>query len=558
VNPIALPVDPSATFVVTKLLFVALAVIWAYRISKGRAGRESVLVLLAFLLLGWIASNVPLERIYGLEIPSDRGRNLAWCLSVAAGNSPMSTGIVGHVALEPFWASLVATLSLFDPARALAIYPFLSLLVVAVLALSLYRHFRSEELLGGEETSEALALRGLLVAAFATLFVTAPLDFIGPYRGYWARAFLLKPNHALGLGLVPWLLARVARPGWKSAVHAGLLAGLLAWVFPVHWAFVGFALAIYLALVAAKRLLPLRAEAGRVATVVLISSLFVAPAIYVLLVYYPSALTLARGTYPEAPMRSDWGDIMPVGVSLFFQVTLEQGLVFYLGCAGAFFWLRERTRAALLWASLFLGAYVLWAVNYVLYRTARAREADEFYNFLLFILSVAAGYGAFRALQVLHRAVLSLGRKIEFRSLVAASLLLLIPVGFPYWWEPPRMDGHFRQALEPLPPTVRELTDWIRVETGGRDVFVVSGEIFGWIPALTGRQVKVATGDVGREVLRVAEADVARPEEALGASYVVRDGALSEELALSEHSFPRWPVVFENRHFRVHRLASPE
>jgi len=555
-NPVGVPVDPSALFVVTKLLYLALAVGWAYQIAKGNAGRRPLIGLLFLLLVGWLASNLPLERVYALYVPGDRARNLAWCLSVAAGNPPMSTGIVGYMSLEPFWASLVATLSLFDPARALALYPFLPLLVLAALALSLYRHFRSEKVLGAEDTEEALALRGLLVAVFATLFVTAPLDFIGPYRGYWARAFLLKPNHALGLVLVPFLVQSISRPGRKAALQGGLLAGLLSWVFPVHWAFVCFSLPIYWVLAAAKRLVPLRAGAARLAVVFLISSLFVAPAIYVLLVHYPSALTLARGTYPEEPMRSDWGDIMPIGVSLFFQVTFDQGLVFYLGCAGAFFWLRERTRAGLLWASLLIGAYVLWILNYALYATARAREADEFYNFLIFTLSVAAGYGAFRLLQAVHRVVFAARRDLAPGFLIGATLLLLAPMGFPFWWEPLRMDGHFRRALEPLPPAVREMTDWIREGTAGRDVFITSGEVFAWIPALTGRQVKVVTPDMRQAVLEAAESSGGpRPGQALGAGYLIRDRAMTRELGLSGNAFAGWPVVFENVDFRVHRIA---
>ena len=51
----------------------------------------------------------------------------------------------------------------------------------------------------------------------------------------------------------------------------------------------------------------------------------------------------------EEPTRSDWGEVMPATSSLLFAVTLDQGLLFYLGVIGLASWLSRHGRRELLW-----------------------------------------------------------------------------------------------------------------------------------------------------------------------------------------------------------------
>jgi hypothetical protein len=414
-------------------------------------------------------------------------------------------------------------------------------------------------------------MRGLLVAFFAVILATSPLDYLGPYRAYWAKVFLLKPNHALGLVMLPLLLGLFAKLTGRRALLAGLGLGLLGWVFIIHWVFLCFSLVVYLVL-ARISALQSRRELGLTILAVAVSAVIVAPWFYRIAVTHPHAVTLSSGSPVEVPersgfsgdpievpKRSDWGDFTPTGASLFFLVTLDQGLLFYLGALGFSAWLRQRQKLSLLWAAMVLGAYLLWFINYLLYQTARAREADEFYYFLIFALSVAAGYGAYTALLAIGKMLRSAGpvatRWADHH--VALFFLVLMPLAFPYWWIPPVMDAHFRVAMEPLPRDLEELGEWFRDETDGRDIAVADGELAHWIPAISGRQVLVPHGPT-QEAVRAILIDGVELEEPLSkVRYVVSTPDLAATLKLPRRFLegdPRFQKVFEKGHVRIYRL----
>jgi hypothetical protein len=543
--------DAGGFWIASRLAYLVLIAFFSIAIAKGRA-RGAGLFLAALLALGWWVSNHDLGRVYGLLVPGDRARNLSWCMSAAAGNSILGTGVVGQTTLEPFWGALVAALSLWSPDRALALFPYLSLLGMLLLALSLHLLFRRFD-------DPPSSLLGVVVAASAILFATGALDYLGPFRGYWAKMFLLKPNHTLGFVVLPLVIRALVHDSKpRAALGGGLLLGLLSLAFVVHWAFVSFSLLLYLALTYYLRRDRFGAEIGRVGIAVLVSALFVAPGVYIIARYFPHALTLAAGTYPETPMRSDWGDIMPPGVSLLFLVTLEQGLVFYLGLAGVFFWLTERSRASLLSASLWFGAYLLWGLNYALYVTARAREADEFYFFLIFVQAMAAGYGGYRLASLVGRRLFA--SESARRRALGFTVLLAAPLGFPYFWNPTTMDSHYRVALDPVWPPIVETTDWIRRETNGRDVFLAAGDLMQWVPALSGRYT-LPFSDREREPLkRLIETGESGD---LRADYIVWDQALETALGTTQAPLVRsgcCRLAFDAHAIRVFRIspAKPE
>ena len=153
------------------------------------------------VVVGWLTTFYPLARIYGLQAPGDRLRNLSWVASVAAGNSPMSTGWVGDVTLEPLWALVAGGLCFGHPEFAPVVYALVSLVIPLMLGLVLFLHFRRRE---DEESGSEL--RALVVVAFALLVSSGPLDYLAPFRDFYAKNFFLKPNHTLGFVFIPLLI----------------------------------------------------------------------------------------------------------------------------------------------------------------------------------------------------------------------------------------------------------------------------------------------------------------------------------------------------------------
>ncbi len=194
-------IDVPAFLVAMRLGFVVAAVATALLLAR-RGGARTVLAL---ALLGntwaWTATHWPLQRPYAVGPSHDRVGNLALCQVVAAGNSPLRTPQVGQIHFEPLWGLVVAALSGFDPVRVLQIYPFLPLAVLALFVGALYAGLRPPPGEAGFTPWERA-----LIAGAATLLSSSPLDHLGVYRVPWSLAFLLKPNHALGLVLFPLVL----------------------------------------------------------------------------------------------------------------------------------------------------------------------------------------------------------------------------------------------------------------------------------------------------------------------------------------------------------------
>ena len=517
---------------------------------KSWIGLAGTLLLVS---LAWLGANYPLQRLYGIQAPGDRLRNLAWPASVAAGHPPTSAGIVGRSSLEPFWGGLIGTLCRGRPESVYVIYPYLSLAVMLGLALVLFHHFRNREQKGPN-------IEALLVCYFAILAATAPLDYLGPYRVYWARMFLLKPNHALALLFIPVLIGIFAESSKTRLIAGSLVLGLLGWVFIIHWAFFCFGLGVYLVLRVFCSREHFFRDAFKVAAVVAVSAVVVAPYFNLIATHFPQAVTVERGSSKEEPTQSNWGDAMPTTSSLLFAVTLDQGLIFYLGAIGLASWLRRRGRRELLWAAQLIGAYALWIMNYFLYISARAREPDEFYYYLLFVLSVAAGHGAYQVFLWVREMTRSIAsRQLRLAAVVAIVAGGFVPMTSAYWWDPATMDAHFRNSLEPLPALATELRGWVLSETNPDDVLIASGGEMQWIPALTGRQIMTPHSgwrDVARDVL--IEGSSSEVPSSSKPSYVVFHPGLAAALDL-ERNFPidqpHLQQVFRWRHWIVYRIG---
>jgi hypothetical protein len=426
----------------------------------------------AFLLLGvllaitWAFSvtHWPMRSVYGLLTSNDRVGNLALVQVVAAGNSPLRTAQAGQLHFEPLWGLLVAAVSGFDPERVLALYPFFPLLMCLGFALSLYACLRGE----GWSPSERV-----LIAAFATLLSSAPFEYAGTYRVPWAMTFLLKPNHSLGLVLLPPLLLAFSRMrGWRGRIAVGLLLHLLGWVFVIHMAFAAAGFVLF----ATWSLLERRGEARRdvtdAAVVIGVNVLVVSPYLAMLFIGYPFLYASPRAMIP------------PFSAHL-LEGTLKQGAIFWLGAWGALLAAR-RDRLGRVFAAQLLAGYAVWACVPLLSLLQIARERDEIYYWIRFLTAAAAGIGAY---DLAGRAAERLRPPLAAPSTrCAAALLVALPWSLPYWWSPLTMDSYVPGSLEPVPERLRAPTDFIRRETPKDAVFAGDREYARYVAALGARR----------------------------------------------------------------------
>jgi hypothetical protein len=426
----------------------------------------------AFLLLGVLAAitwtfgvtHWPMRSVYGLLTSNDRVGNLALVQVVAAGNSPLRTAQLDQLHFEPLWGLLVAFVSGFEPERVLALYPFLPLLMCLGFALSLYFALRGPEWSAWER---------VLIAAFATLLSSAPLEHAGTYRVPWAMTFLLKPNHSLGFALLPPVLLAFSRMrGWRGRVAVGLLLHVLGWVFVIHMAFAAAGFVLF----AAGSLLARREDARRdvtdAAVVIGVNVLVVSPYLVMLLVGYPFLYASPRAMIP------------PFSAHL-LEGTLKQGAIFWLGAWGALL-LARRDRLGRVFAAQLLAGYAVWACVPVLSLLQIARERDEIYYWIRFLTAAAAGVGAY---DLIGRAAAWLRPALAAPpTRCAAALLVALPWSLPYWWNPLTMDSYVPGSLEPVPERLRAPTDFIRRNTPRDAVFAGDREYARYVAALGARR----------------------------------------------------------------------
>jgi hypothetical protein len=473
--------DVEAFLATTRHLFPLLALAWlALVIRLRRPG-----LLLAGVLLGnayaWLVTNWPLQRMYALGPSSDRVNNLALCQVVAAGHSPLYTPQVGQLHFEPFWAVVTAVLSGWSPERLLAIYPFFPLVMACGFALSL--HFALRPLARVDDTSSAepswSAWERALIALFATLLSSAALDFAGPYRVPWAMTFLLKPNHALGLVLFPWVLRAFAGiRGWRDRILAGVLLHVLGWAFVIHMGAVCVGLVTFAAMTVLFRREEARPAWVDVATVIGVNLLVVSPYLVMLFGGYRVLASSARMEIP------------PASPHLLEAISRLAGLTALAGWGLVVAWRRDLLGRV--WAGQAVGALLIWLAYYPLSLLQQAKERDDTYYWLRLHLAVCAAIGVWdlsrRLLPRLWPAALAAPRRA---ALVAA---LAIPFTVPYWWDPARMDLYFPDSVPPLRAALTESAAFLRAGGPGRVTLAGDPVAARWMAALAGTRATLAYG----------------------------------------------------------------
>ncbi|PYQ55720.1 MAG: hypothetical protein DMF78_01215, partial [Acidobacteria bacterium] len=443
--------DVEAFLSAARHLYPLLALLWLALVLRAR--RPGLLLAGALLANAyvWLETNWPLQRLYALGPSSDRVNNLALCQVVAVGHSPLYTPQVGQMHFEPFWAVVTATLSGWDAGRLLALYPWLPLLMACGFALSLYFALAPGPAAAADDPDESAwsGWERALIALFATLLSSAPLDYAGPYRVPWAMTFLLKPNHALGLALFPWVLRGFARiRGWRGRIGAGVLLHVLGWVFVIHMGEVCVGLVTFALLCTRWRGEEARQAWIDVASVIGINLLVVSP--------YLVMLFRGYGVLDSGPRL----EIPPSSPHL-LEITTRVAPLFVLAAWGMVVaWRRDLLGRVL--AAQTIGAVLVWLTYFPLSLLQQAKERDDTYYWLRIQLAVCAAIGAWDlARRVIPR--LGLPRwQPALRAVAVAALAL--PFTIPYWWDPSRMDLYFAGSQAALPPAVREAAAFLRAQ----------------------------------------------------------------------------------------------
>lgn len=468
--------DVEAFLTGARQLYPVAALLWLGLLLRIR--RPWWLLLGIALANGWVwlETTWPLQRLYALGPSSDRLNNVAMVQPVAAGHSPLYTAQIGQLHFEPLWAALVAAASGFDTDRLLVVYGWLPFALSAAVAVSLYLALRPAPGEPGWSGWERC-----FVAGAATLLFSTPLDHVGTYRVPWTLTYLLKPNHALGLVLAPWVLRAVARAaGWRGRLLAGFVLHLVAWAFVIHMG----ALAIGLAATAAMAWLWRRDEARRdtldVATAVGVNVLIASPYLFMLFRGF--------GVFDTGPAA----EIAPRSAHILEVTTRSMGLTL-LGAWGAVVaWRRDRIGRY--WAGTLVGAAALWVSLYGLHVLQLAKERDDVFFWVRFVLAVCAGIGLWDLAGRLRGVLAAIGaawaERVEPEPVRAAIVAaLLVPASIPYWYDPRAMDGYFRPSLEPIDTELTTLVDALRAQGGRVDVVGGDPELTRWAAALGGFRV---------------------------------------------------------------------
>lgn len=465
--------DVPAFLAAARLVFLAAAVGWAVLQLRVRRPAWALAGVLAANAFAWTVTNLPLQRMYALGPSHDRVNNLAMVQVVAAGGPALQTIQVGQKHFEPFWGFLVALLSGRDTGSVLRLYPFLSLLVLVAVALAVYRGLRPPE---GEEGLDAWERAA--VAGFFTLLSSLPLDFTQAYRVPWAMTFLLKPNHALGLVLLPLVLRAFAgiRTG-KGRVGVGVLLHLVGWAFVIHMAFVCAGLVLLALWSTLARHADARKDRLDCAVVIGVNLAVVSPYLVMLATGYPILHPGARQAIPPFSAHA-------------LEVTLNHAPLLVLGAWGARVFLARGGRLARVWVAQLAAAVVLWMGYYLLSPFQVAKERDELFYWVRFLTAALAGIGAW---DLLGRLPGLLRERLGPAPARAAALTALAaPFALPAWWDPPRMDPYFVPSLAPLPAFVERAGEYLRENAPPGAVVAGDREFARWAAALAGRQSLLA------------------------------------------------------------------
>lgn len=474
--------DVAGFLAMARLCFTSLVLLgaaFAFRSTDVRRTGRIVLGLgVAGHFLAWFATMFPLPSVYGTNGSMDRENHLGWANVVAEGFSPLYTSQVRHLHFEPVWPLLTALAAGLNPDRVELVFQCAPLVVGLALLFSVRFAW-----LRGEGPRDAVATEAAFAALGALLLIAVPGDLSGPFRNPWALTFLLKPNHALGLVLVPLAALSLARAStWRTRLFAGFVLQLVGWAFVIHMAlFVAGLLAFVTLSWITKRSDRVR-DLVDVIVAVGANLLIVSPYLVMLVVAYP----FLEGNVPNR--------LAPFSERA-LEAPLRLGALWLLSAWGAWSVYREGRRLGRILASQWLAAQLIWQLFPVLGLIGQAREQDEVFYWCRFWTGLFAGVGVFRAGTQFLAWLQNKGAAPRTPESIAAalSLILLLPSLLPAWWDPAAMDQYFAAARNPLPDWIGEPVRFIRTNTPREAVFAGDRSYARWISAYGARRVLIAS-----------------------------------------------------------------
>ncbi|PYQ41138.1 MAG: hypothetical protein DMF77_16765, partial [Acidobacteria bacterium] len=199
------------------------------------------------------------------------------------------------------------------------------------------------------------------IAAFATLLSSDALDYGGAYRVPWAMTFLLKPNHALGLVLLPWVVRGFAgiRSG-RDRLKVGILLHLLGWVFVIHMGIACVGLLALATIATCRGERDARRDWLDAAVVIAINVLVVTP--------YLVLLFRGYGVFDAGPRLQ----IPPGSPHALEVITRMAWLTALAGWGAVTAWRRDRLGRV--WVGQAAGAVAVWTAYYALSALQQAKE----------------------------------------------------------------------------------------------------------------------------------------------------------------------------------------
>jgi hypothetical protein len=529
-------------FAAFRLVYVAVGLLAAAALwRKPRAGAALALVVGANLAACAVYL-APLGRLYALNEMADVSFNVGSAACAAATGNIFDHTQVGFAHLEPFWSGLFALFAPGHPERVLPLYGWLSPLSILVVGLGLYYG------LAGDDDEADRWERVLIVLAVFGLASWSQTQR-PPIPALWTGNFLLKPNHAVSWGLAGLALglcARGTRP-WR----AGIVLGVMAWVFILDWAFLvaGLVLGTWL------RRAPMRRDGVFLAKALGLSILITAPYVrHLMRDHNPAG---AGGTPQQI-----WLDVLGQLLRPPEWATIDLGLLLILGLLGAFVCWRRRTSRDAMLLGLFGATWAAWLGYQIGARFGVTPEADEHHYFLRIAIALTAGV----ALAALARHIEPLG---ALRAGQGAVLVLALtwPLTFPAYWNPPSMDRYFRYNLDPIPRRVQQYTRWIREHTSPHAVFLTGRQSGTWIPILAGRRILLAADarpPADYEARKEAERTlllshdpqlITETARRYGITYIAIDEPMTEEYGAEALKgigrVPAYEVVYTDRLVRI-------
>jgi hypothetical protein len=484
-NPFGIDVsalDVPSFLAVARLWYPVLALSGLVLVAWRRRSSWLLLGVLLANTFAWAVTNYPLQRLYALGVGKDRVNNLAFCQVAAAGNSPLDTLQVGYTHFSRhgrphhvLWAAVVAALSGWNPGRVLALYAWIPLLMLWGFALALYAGLRPPPGTPGWSGWERAC-----VAGGATLLCASPLDFTSPYSPAWSMVFLLKPNHALGLVVFPFVLRACAHGrGWKGRLLAALLIHLLGWAFALHVVYVACGLVVYAVL---SWFAAPREERRRDVLDALIplglNALLTLPILVRLLLDRVARQASVHSALPTAPHL--------------LEPTARAGVVFLLGAWGAWVAFQRGDRLGRLLSAQWVGALLIWLAYAGLSPLGLVEQPDEIFYWIRILTGALAGVGLWDVARRAAREVPALAREPARQA--AALGLVVLPWTLPYWWDPARMDRYFEGSRPPLPALLEDTGAFLRDHTPPRAVIAGQTETTWWMAALAGKRSLLSEG----------------------------------------------------------------